>query len=125
MDPTLRELTSGDEAALQALLESDAGCTERVIGYPPGSSDALRLLLVAKPYPASVAAEAMVWVRRLYVSPDRSALVAMDSRAGAGRATRSRRLPAGWSRPPTQSGTARPARGRAIAAGGRAVATAG
>ena len=46
MDLTLRELGSGDEAALQALLESDPDYTVRVTGYPPGPSDALSLLMM-------------------------------------------------------------------------------
>jgi RimJ/RimL family protein N-acetyltransferase len=45
MDLTLRELGSGDEAVLQALLESDPDYTVRVTGYPPGPSDALSLLM--------------------------------------------------------------------------------
>lgn len=46
MDLTLRELGAGDEAVLQALLESDPDYTVRVTGYPPGPSDALSLLMV-------------------------------------------------------------------------------
>jgi RimJ/RimL family protein N-acetyltransferase len=46
MDLTLRELGTGDEAVLQALLESDPDYTVRVTGYPPGPSDALSLLMV-------------------------------------------------------------------------------
>lgn len=46
MDLTLRELGAGDEAALQALLESDPDYTVRVTGYPPGPSDALSLLMM-------------------------------------------------------------------------------
>ena len=41
----LRELSADDADELQALLESDPGYTERVTGYPPGSSDAVSLLL--------------------------------------------------------------------------------
>jgi RimJ/RimL family protein N-acetyltransferase len=46
MDLTLRELGAGDEAVLQALLESDPDYTVRVTGYPPGPSDALSLLMM-------------------------------------------------------------------------------
>ncbi len=46
MDLTLRELSSGDEDVLQALLESDPDYTVRVTGYPPGPSDALSLLMM-------------------------------------------------------------------------------
>ena len=41
----LREFSADDAGELQALLESDPGYTERVTGYPPGSSDAVSLLL--------------------------------------------------------------------------------
>jgi GNAT superfamily N-acetyltransferase len=43
---TLRLLGPGYEAAVQALLESDPGYTERVTGGPPGPSDALSLLMM-------------------------------------------------------------------------------
>jgi ribosomal protein S18 acetylase RimI-like enzyme len=43
---TLRVLEERDVDALQELLESDPGYTERVTGYPPGPSDALSTLLM-------------------------------------------------------------------------------
>jgi ribosomal protein S18 acetylase RimI-like enzyme len=42
----LRELTPGDVDALQELIESDPGYTERVTGYPPGQADAQSLLMM-------------------------------------------------------------------------------
>lgn len=42
---TLRPVAEDDVEALQLLLESDPGYTERVTGYPPGPSDALSLLV--------------------------------------------------------------------------------
>jgi uncharacterized protein len=42
----LRELTPGDVNALQELIESDPGYTERVTGYPPGAADAQSLLMM-------------------------------------------------------------------------------
>lgn len=50
-------LEERDVDALQALVESDPGYTERVTGYPPGPSDALSLLLVR---PAGVEEDAKV-----------------------------------------------------------------
>ncbi|MEV4267693.1 GNAT family N-acetyltransferase [Kribbella sp. NPDC049584] len=42
----LRPIGSGDVDALQELIESDPGYTERVTGYPPGPADAQSLLLM-------------------------------------------------------------------------------
>lgn len=42
----LREVTPGDLDALQELIESDAGYTERITGYPPGEADAQSLLMM-------------------------------------------------------------------------------
>lgn len=39
----IRPVGPDDEQALQHLLESDPGYTERITGYPPGPSDALSL----------------------------------------------------------------------------------
>lgn len=44
-DLVLRPIAEGDVAALQTLLESDPGYTERVTGSPPGPADALSLLI--------------------------------------------------------------------------------
>lgn len=41
----IRRIGPHDEAALQALLESDPEHAERLTGYPPGPSDALSLLI--------------------------------------------------------------------------------
>ncbi len=46
---TLRVLEEPDVEALQSLIESDPGYSERVTGYPPGPSDALSLLLMRPP----------------------------------------------------------------------------
>ncbi|GAA3575288.1 GNAT family N-acetyltransferase [Kribbella ginsengisoli] len=51
----LRELAPGDVDALQELIESDPGYTERVTGYPPGAADAQSLLMMR---PDGVAEEA-------------------------------------------------------------------
>lgn len=42
---TLRLVEEADADALQLLIESDPGYTERLTGYPPGPSDALSLLI--------------------------------------------------------------------------------
>jgi uncharacterized protein len=42
----LREITPADVDAVQALIESDPGYTERITGYPPGPSDAQSLLMM-------------------------------------------------------------------------------
>lgn len=42
---TLRPIEDADIDAVQLLIESDPGYTERVTGYPPGPSDALSLLV--------------------------------------------------------------------------------
>lgn len=42
----LRPVGPGDVDALQELIESDPGYTERITGYPPGPSDAQSLLLM-------------------------------------------------------------------------------
>ena len=45
MDLTLSPVADVDVDAVQLLLESDPGYSERVTGYPPGPSDALSLLI--------------------------------------------------------------------------------
>jgi ribosomal protein S18 acetylase RimI-like enzyme len=42
----LRPITPADVDALQELIESDPGYTERITGYPPGASDAQSLLMM-------------------------------------------------------------------------------
>jgi ribosomal protein S18 acetylase RimI-like enzyme len=42
----LRPITPDDVDAVQELIESDPGYTERITGYPPGASDAQSLLLM-------------------------------------------------------------------------------
>jgi GNAT superfamily N-acetyltransferase len=42
----LRPIAPGDVDALQELIESDPGYTERITGYPPGPADAQSLLLM-------------------------------------------------------------------------------
>jgi RimJ/RimL family protein N-acetyltransferase len=42
----LREIKPDDVDAVQELIESDPGYTERITGYPPGSSDAQSLLMM-------------------------------------------------------------------------------
>ncbi|MEV6287130.1 GNAT family N-acetyltransferase [Kribbella sp. NPDC051770] len=42
----IRALGAADVDALQALIESDAGYTERITGYPPGAADAQSLLMM-------------------------------------------------------------------------------
>ncbi|MER7246178.1 GNAT family N-acetyltransferase [Kribbella sp. NPDC000426] len=42
----LRLIGPGDVDALQELIESDPGYTERITGYPPGSADAQSLLMM-------------------------------------------------------------------------------
>ncbi|MFI5691943.1 GNAT family N-acetyltransferase [Kribbella sp. NPDC051586] len=42
----LRAIAPGDVDALQELVESDPGYTERITGYPPGASDAQSLLMM-------------------------------------------------------------------------------
>jgi len=42
----LRAIEPGDVPAVQALIESDPGYTERVTGYPPGPADAQSLLMM-------------------------------------------------------------------------------
>jgi ribosomal protein S18 acetylase RimI-like enzyme len=42
----LRPVERGDVDALQELIESDPAYTERITGYPPGSSDAQSLMLM-------------------------------------------------------------------------------
>jgi uncharacterized protein len=42
----LREVGQDDLPALQDLIESDPGYAERVTGYPPGSADALSLVMM-------------------------------------------------------------------------------
>jgi ribosomal protein S18 acetylase RimI-like enzyme len=42
----LRRIAPGDVDALQELIESDPGYTERITGYPPGAADAQSLLLM-------------------------------------------------------------------------------
>ncbi len=46
MTLVLRPITPADVDALQELIESDPGYTERITGYPPGSSDAQSLLMM-------------------------------------------------------------------------------
>lgn len=45
----VRDLEHADVAALQELLESNPGYTERITGCPPGSSDALGVLISVPP----------------------------------------------------------------------------
>jgi GNAT superfamily N-acetyltransferase len=45
MSLVLRPIEPRDVEALQELIESDPGYTERVTGYPPGASDAQSLLM--------------------------------------------------------------------------------
>jgi ribosomal protein S18 acetylase RimI-like enzyme len=42
----LREITPGEVDALQELIESDSGYTERITGYPPGRADAQSVLMM-------------------------------------------------------------------------------
>lgn len=42
----LREIAAADVDAVQELIESDAGYTERITGYPPGPADAQSLLMM-------------------------------------------------------------------------------
>ncbi len=42
----LREITPDDVGAVQELIESDPGYTERITGYPPGAADAQSLLMM-------------------------------------------------------------------------------
>lgn len=42
----LRPITPADVDAVQELIESDPGYTERITGYPPGESDAQSLLMM-------------------------------------------------------------------------------
>jgi ribosomal protein S18 acetylase RimI-like enzyme len=42
----LNEIDAGDVDAVQELIESDAGYTERITGYPPGAADAQSLLMM-------------------------------------------------------------------------------
>jgi GNAT superfamily N-acetyltransferase len=42
----LRPITPEDVDAVQELIESDPGYTERITGYPPGASDAQSLLMM-------------------------------------------------------------------------------
>ena len=53
----LRPITPADVDAVQALIESDPGYTERITGYPPGESDAQSLLMMR---PEGLAEEAKV-----------------------------------------------------------------
>ena len=46
MTLVLRPIAPDDVDALQELIESDPGYTERITGYPPGSSDAQSLLMM-------------------------------------------------------------------------------
>jgi len=46
MELVLRAIEPGDVGALQELIESDPGYTERVTGYPPGPADAQSLLMM-------------------------------------------------------------------------------
>ncbi|MFG1906651.1 GNAT family N-acetyltransferase [Kribbella sp. NPDC048928] len=56
-DLVLRAIGPGDVDAVQELIESDPGYTERITGYPPGPSDAQRLLMMR---PEGLAEEAKV-----------------------------------------------------------------
>ncbi|WP_329483574.1 GNAT family N-acetyltransferase [Kribbella sp. NBC_01484] len=46
MSLVLRPIAPGDVDALQELIESDPGYTERITGYPPGPADAQSLLMM-------------------------------------------------------------------------------
>ncbi len=46
MSLVLRPIEPGDVDALQELIESDPGYTERITGYPPGPADAQSLLMM-------------------------------------------------------------------------------
>ncbi|MGW1343281.1 GNAT family N-acetyltransferase [Kribbella sp. NPDC002412] len=46
MTLVLRPIEPADVDALQELIESDSGYTERITGYPPGESDAQSLLMM-------------------------------------------------------------------------------
>jgi uncharacterized protein len=46
MSLVLRPVTPDDVDALQELIESDPGYTERITGYPPGPADAQSLLMM-------------------------------------------------------------------------------
>ncbi|HET6988287.1 MAG TPA: GNAT family N-acetyltransferase [Kribbella sp.] len=46
MSLVLRAIEPGDVDALQELIESDPGYTERITGYPPGPADAQSLLMM-------------------------------------------------------------------------------
>lgn len=53
----LGEVAAGDVDAVQELIESDPGYTERITGYPPGAADAQSLLMMR---PEGLAEEAKV-----------------------------------------------------------------
>jgi len=53
----LQEIAAGDVDAVQELIESDPGYTERITGYPPGAADAQSLLMMR---PEGLAQEAKV-----------------------------------------------------------------
>ncbi|TDU89443.1 acetyltransferase (GNAT) family protein [Kribbella voronezhensis] len=53
----LAEITGDDVGAVQELIESDAGYTERITGYPPGAADAQSLLMMR---PEGIAEDAKV-----------------------------------------------------------------
>jgi ribosomal protein S18 acetylase RimI-like enzyme len=53
----LRAIQPDDVDAVQELIESDPGYTERITGYPPGSSDAQSLLMMR---PGSIPEDAKV-----------------------------------------------------------------
>ena len=46
MNLVLRPIEPGDVDAVQELIESDPGYTERITGYPPGPADAQSLLMM-------------------------------------------------------------------------------
>ena len=65
MNLVLRPIAVEDVDALQDLIESDPGYTERVTGYPPGPADAQSLLMMR---PDGLAEDAKVatafWLRQ-------------------------------------------------------------